>query len=718
MDSVSDRHKENYEEGALSSPDKLQLSEKLSPVGSSFSFDEDREAPIYRGKAANLLDSLTKYIEEATKTFKELSQPFASLFQAKASFLKLVEREIDRELQEKKFELERFQENISYVLNELRNHKKTVLEAISTNEGLTESFVQVVRERAEKTISMFVEEKNRNFSITLDLEIVSKSGLKELKDRNRNLNKELDRQKLRNQEFTPDTARHRPRDTNEDQENLEEIDNIICQRIKEMINLLQSYSSSSRPHSFAFASTSPEFDPYYPLKCFDTFRLLEQKLISILKSQAEKLKRSESESERLYTSIKRISPGHSFKLSEDFKEDQRISKEIENANTSNSALSRINQEQAFDIQEFKKKLQALTQENFVLKQKLAASKSHETELSIALRNQELSFEEKLSDIKAEAQNDMIKMQEAFEKMCEENTLRTKILELEDQLEKSKKFTEFNANTNFEREIDNVRKIYNDKYEELFRITSVQINELEQKLIESNFSKQAITEEIRANVRKEEAKLKEQEFHRLSQLHKRELRLVQCEFEDFLEKSKSEIKKLGKLVEKAIQSSDAKLLNSLQDDIQEFQNNIQTKEKKIRDESFSIIQDERICKRCGLNDEKSRHCNFHPYLAGPDAQEFLYNSDWHKCRENNHSSEDPPCVKTSKHCYNTESSNNLIRVFESFNGENLTFAKNPAKTRSDTPSRALHEALFSTSKKDSREATATDLLDSYISKYNY
>ena len=733
IDSNSDRLKGSILNDGLSSstPDKFLLSEKLSPVHSSMSFPDDEHPnfPLYRGKASKILDILTTYINDSTQTFKDLSQSMSILLQARNNFFKLAEREADREIHEKKYDIERHKENLMYMINELKNHEKTIKEALNTADGPTDIVLNIVKERAEKTIDMYEEEKSRNKVNlkTLDLEIVSKKVLKEIKEKNTSLSKEVERFKLRNHEMTPDTARIRPLRSPEGLDPIEEVDNILCQRISELSNFLQEFVSlKAEKGNFKHLEHSPYnsgFDPYFSLKCFDQFRVLEQKIISTLKFQADKVKNFDSDSDKNNTSIKRISPSISLR-SADQKKDEEVAKmlkDMEKITLSNQALNRLNHEQAQEIQEIKSKLSQSVQETYLLKQKISASKAYENELNMALRNQELSFEEKMSEIKSETQNDVQKMQEMLHSMCEGKGLKARIDELEAELQKAKRIIENNSNPSFERELDNVRKIYNDKYEELFKISSSQITELEQKLLESNHTIQFISDEVRNSVRKEEQKQKEQEFQRLNQIHNRELRLIQAEFEDFLIKTKNEVIKLGKLVEKAINTSDVNLLNSLKDDIQIFTDKIHTKAKIVKEESFSLsLEDERLCKRCGLNDNKSRFCSFHPFLVNADAQEFLYSPEWHKCRESRHNHDTPPCVKTANHCYTTENNTNFIKIFDSFHAQNLTFANNKSfdKEKLDSPSRTLHDALFSTSKKENPDKeSATELLDSYLLKYS-
>jgi len=326
----------------------------------------------------------------------------------------------------------------------------------------------------------------------------------------------------------------------------------------------------------------------------------------------------------------------------------------------------------------------------------------------------LSFEEKISDIRDHTQNEMLRMQEALGQIYEKNSLHSKISDLEAQLKEAQESSSTSYPKNFERELENVRRIYNDKYEELFKITSEQISELEQKLRESSIARSTYIEEIRTGIRREESKLRDQEVGKLTQLHGREMRLVQSEFEDFLNKSKVEIAKLGKLVEKAIQSSDYKLLGSIQEDIHCFHQRVQSQALRIKDESFSMgLEEERQCRRCGMREGNSKSCCFHPYLVGSDAQEMLYSEEWHKCRENKHKEHEAPCVRLNKHYYPAEGSN-FVKIFEKFSMDTMSFAGN--KSRPGSPSRTLQEALFSTDKKTIQEASATDLLDSYIAKY--
>ena len=362
--------------------------------------------------------------------------------------------------------------------------------------------------------------------------------------------------------------------------------------------------------------------------------------------------------------------------------------------------------------ELKNLVQTFSQENLALKQKLASVKSQENELSLLMRNKELSFEEKISDIKEQTQVEMIKMQEALSQMYHDGDFQSKISQLESELKEAQDSARRYGN--FDRELENVRKIYSDKYDELFRITSAQISELELKVKENSFSRQNLTDEVKSMIRREEMKLREIEIARVNQIHTREVRILQSEFEDFLAKSRVEIIKLGKLVEKAISNSDYKLLNSIQQDISSFHRRVESQATRVKDESFSVVyDDDKYCKRCGLNDRKSRYCQFHPYLIGSDAQDFLYSKDWHKCREDRHKSGTEGCVRVSRHLFPNEIQ---AKGLDGSNKEVISLGQSRVNDHIDTPSRTLHEALFSTDKKLSQEVSASDLLDSYIAKY--
>lgn len=722
FDFNTDRIPKDYlnEEDYTSTPDKLLLSGKLSPVMTLGSFTDDEHLfQLTRGNVQRLLDALDSITKSADQSFKEASQDMQNLTQAKNNFLKTAEREADREINEKKYEVDRRKEKLNYILKELKNHEKTLSEALKNLDEPTGNFLSIMEERIEKTLGLLKDEQSREPISNFELEIVSKKIFKDLKAKNQGLAIELERLRLGSREMTPDTARIRPRRSIEMDNNVEEIDHMICCRLNDILGFLSQFVGLNPEKEIQQVSKYSSYTlPYNHMKCLDLLKNLELKIVSILRFQAEKMRNIDSDSIKI-KSNKQFYSNYSGKFSDSSIENNKnlelieVNKELQSLNLSNQALNRLNHEQAQEIQEIRNKLTQSNQQILILKQKISASKAHENELSIALRNQEASFEEKVSEIRNENQ-------ENFQKICEVNNLKSKIEELEKELQKAKKIIESTSKSSFERELDNVRKIYNDKYEELFKITSLQVTELEQKLLESNHSKQIIADEIANNIRKEEKKTKEQEFQRINQLHSRELRLLQCEFEDFLMKTKTEVSKLGKLVEKAINSSDVKLLKSVKHDIEIFSSKIHTKAQKVKDESFSLsVDDERACKRCGLNDNKSRWCVFHPYLVNTDAQEYLYGNEWHRCREANHSIDSPPCFKIPKHTYANDTNPNFIKIFDSFHDQNLTFANTGGfdKEKLDTPSRTLHEALFSTSKKENLDTPATDMLDNYLSKYS-
>ena len=604
LDSNSDRIQNFAVEDYSSTPDK-RLSEKQSIGYSSLSFTDDENVSPYRGKVASLSDNINSYIKQASEAYKEISSFFKILIQARNNFLKSAEREVDREISKKKYEIERQKENLLFITKELQNHEKTLVDALNTVEGPTMKFLTILKERAEKTFNLFKAENIESSMITIDLDIVSKKVVNDIKEKNQFLIKENRRLKLKSHEMTPDTARIRPRHLEDFGDIGEDIDLMVCERLQEILNVLQDFSQSNYGKERVFQDKkmgSSGFDPLNALKCVELLKKLEQNLVKTL-TQAKNPEVDKAQ-------IRKVTSNSSFRLNlpKDLKQEDLFSlqKELESLNLSNQALNRLNHEQAQEISEIRSKLAQSNQENYLLKQKYSLSKTHENELNIALRNQELSFEEKISEIKSETQPDMQKMQDLMEKLFEYNNLKAKLDETEDQLRKAQMIIENSSNSGFERELENVRKIYNDKYEELFKLTSLQIFDLEQKLMKSTSSESIIYEEIKANVRKEEQKLREKEFVRLNNIHNRELKIIQTEFEEFLMKTKTEVGKLGKLVEKAIKSSDLQVLGSLKDEISVFQDKLYSKAKNIKEESFSLsFDDERVCKRCGLNDNKSR-----------------------------------------------------------------------------------------------------------------
>jgi hypothetical protein len=628
----------------------FQFSKKES---NEFSFEEDRPSSVLRrNHPASLLNNIESLLKEALDMKEELTHPSQLLKQVKNAFLKVAEREADREIHEKVFEIDRVRENLEFLVNEL-NSNKNALNDPALKEGLKEQLFTHVREKVQKAGDLIEDQKNKCLCLELDLEIVPKSVLKDTKDKIRSLQIELERLKMQNTEFTPDTARlhQKPGDS----EMIEEVDDLICSRIKDLQSLIQTFSTSS-PSSLSLVSKSPEFDPNYPLRCFDSFRALEGKILTLLRS---------------------FSPSNQSDHYED-----------------HSGLKSL--------------IQALSQENLSLKQKLASSKANENDLSLIMRNKELSFEEKISDIREQTQFEMTKMQEYLEQLQEEGNFKSKITQLEEELKEAQDSAR--KTDHFERELKNVRKIYNDKYEELFRITSAQISELELKLKEKSFEKQRFVEDLKNSVRREENKVKELEISRINQIHSREIRLVQAEYQDFLSKSRVEILKLGKLVEKAIKTSDYKLMTCIQEDIHNFHSRVESQANRVKDESFSLAYDEKICKRCGMTDKTSRFCTFHPFLVGSDAQDFLYSKEWHKCREDRHQEGTKGCLQLSKHIFH-QSSQTFLKMLEN---DPITFRSQNEKI--DSQSRTLQEALFSTEKKKTSEVSASDLLDSYLAKY--
>ncbi|CAG9323828.1 unnamed protein product [Blepharisma stoltei] len=770
-----------------------------SPLRSSLSFmDEDPQSVSdSRSQVTKLQEKLSKCIQNANDSHKKASNLIMLLDHEKIEFLKLAEKVANQEYKEKSFSVEKHREKVSLVLNDLKSQEKNLLKEMNSLHGPSEAYISLAWEKLEKINEILNGESVRIPKVSFEIEIISRKAIEDLKERCYLLSKECDRLKdgMRTVEYTPDTARHGPKRSIRDMEtelselkeshdvlmsekkkveedneklsklsyNDQELDHYVTHKIFDLIKMLQDFSNpriesdSWLAYKSTFKEEKPIPDSISHLKCIDDLERLEQSIVSTLKFQQDKIKFKDQVSEKLLASLKKSSIEEARSLNmkqqtlqEEIRQEERflIQREIDKLSSVNNNISKENQRLKEENDNLK---QALDEENYryeELNEKYINLKlNQEQEIENALRSQEYTFEQKLKNLKTETQDILIE---------DDNKWKLKSERLEEELREVKKQLEESAqgrNPQYERELQYVRTIYNDKYEELFRITTAQINELEQKLKENEHNKQAVIDLVCSKIRKEEQEIREKEFQRINQLHARELKLLNNEFEEFVMKAQAETKRLAIIVDQALLNTESTVLKGVQSEIRALESQLSQKHKKSKEDSLSLSysafedsaqfgESQKSCKRCGMNDKTSRECKFHPFLVTAGSGDFLYGKEWHKCRENGHDQNTPPCMTCKTHYYgmDKEGKNSFIKICEEFNPETMTFMdgfkKIPAQESSaemssykepqiSMPLQKLDAALFYSERKQepydkprlsSEKVSATKELEGYLSKY--
>lgn len=761
-----------------------------SPLRSSLSFmdEEPYSNQTSQNQVAKLQDKLNKSIQSANEAFKRASNLILILDQEKLEFLKLADKVANAEYKDKSFSVERHREKISLVLNDLKSQEKYLRKEV--NHGPSDAFISLAREKFDKISEILENETVRVPKVSFEIEITSRKMIEDLKERCYLLSKESEKSRgnLKHAEMTPDTARHGPKRSIQDLEeelselreakefllsekkkveedkdkilkssfNEQELDRFITHKVFDLIKMLQDFSSPrieseswlAYKSTFKQEKTIPNSVTH--LRCIEDLERLEQSIISALKIQQEKIKFKDQVSEKLLSSMKKNSLDEARSLTqknqslqEEIRQEERflIQREIDKLQSSNNNLKKINEQLNNEIESLKSMLDEESYKYEDLNEKYINLKlRHEEEIEEALRSQEYTFEQQFKTM----------VSDKYDK--DENKWKLKSEKLEDELNDIKKqFDEGmqGRNPQYERELQYVRTIYNDKYEELFRITTVQINELEQKLKENEHNKQAVIDLVCSKIRKEEQEIRDKEFKRINELHQRELKLINSEFEDFVLKAQAETKRLAIIVEQSVQNSENSVLRGVQPEIRNLDSQLSHKFRKAKEDSLSLslssfeesapLEDSsKTCKRCGQNDKIIKECRFHPYLVTVGSGDFLYGNEWHACRESNHNNSSPPCMSYKTHYYGLkqDSKNTFIKVCDDFSPETMTFMegfKKPPTYPSEEPKnykespiamplQKLDAALFYTEKKESdlsrkiERTSATEQLENYLSKY--
>ena len=719
--------------------------ETTSRLGSysKFSYIDEEPSirPAFQVQARKLSECVMMHLQKANNALNRASEFKVCLSEDRKEFLQLAQKVADEEFNDKNFLVERHKEKLYTVVNDLRGQERQISSEMDSSYGVSEAFVVSAKEKLKNTLEVLHEEQENLPAVSFEIEVISKKNLQDLKHQLYSAKKELEN--IRHN-MTPDTARIGPKRTikelestisklesqnhllSSEKQKFEEenqklnaftrrevqLDKVLSKKIQDLMNALHDYNNRRVDSDSWYCFKSSVFREDYNLdninasRSFENLNLLKHLIMNTLKLQEDKLKFRDTLSDKLLSSVKRNTSDE--RLKEEIRKEERnlVAEELvslkEEAETKNS-----------ELKETQEQLHKLAKENKEAKKRL----------------------EKYSKVKTELENQVQRLQSKLNNSQEVETLKKQLQEKENKL---KMLSEAPADFNpkFERELENVRKIYNDKYEELFKITTAQITELEQKLQNSEKSKYSLKESLASEIRKEEQASRQQEFKRLKQLHQREVSLLQKEFEEFVIKAHSEIRRLARLVEQGLASSEQGVLRGVMSDLQSLATRMRTKAQKVKEEKQEKqeentleeeqvqcnlakvpLLDERVCKRCSKNDQSSKECFFHPYLVTSGCAEFLYGDEWHHCREAEHTSKDPPCYSHMSHYYGKEAS--FIKVHEdlpamTFAPKEMTYEdiheESPLKRDDD-----LGEALFFSQKK--KEYSATAELEDYLSKFS-
>lgn len=485
------------------------------------------------------------------------------------------------------------------------------------------------------------------------------------------------------------------------------LDKQLSIKIEDIIQLLLDYSNT-KVQSDTWRSLKKSFKPSQALigsRASEGLDKLEDLILSTLKQVDMKLKFKNEISEKALNSLRQSSLSEIQNLQKQsesqielirsqVREEEilKLQKELEKLRFENLYCNETITRQKSEILDQKKHIDSLKNEISDLKtHNFSFREDQEQAVQLALADQEIEFEKRLQGLQRETREQLVKAHEKIRAEVEsrydnENalqkmkiaTLEEEKKTLENQLESLRKrredFEEARENFTLDmtnelnRKLEQVRRVHTEKYEELFRITTAQIKELEQKLALAENQKTILAENAKQQLKREMEAERLKEIHRIQNLHRKELNAVTNEFEDFVAKSQLEIARIARMVEEIQNSGYSGILKGVQEDLSSLARRLnQQKRSKLRPEfeieelntsdadiQCNILQgsslDQRVCKRCGKNDNQEKYCKFHPYLVKWGAADFLYGPEWHRCREEGHSKENEPCFSYAKHYY--------------------------------------------------------------------
>jgi hypothetical protein len=498
------------------------------------------------------------------------------------------------------------------------------------------------------------------------------------------------------------------------------LDDYVACKVAEILQVMTDFQSSVKSESWRalksslFGGESQAFklsdiredERFVGLRTPEALTRLKEAVNSALTQAEAKLKFKEALTDKAMHSLKKSSISEMRAYSE--KTEERLmelkgqirKEEAAKLHSELAALANSNETYRDTIErlkstvnDLKDKLNAETDE---VAQLLAENESlvslKEAEVREALSCQEAEFEARLKQLKEDVQIDMAEANERLRQEYEEtfghqkHLFQLQIDELTDQIKDYRSMqTEFEAlKEDFEGQkekvaleleqawamkVDHVKRIYTDKYDELFRITSAQIADLERQLKSSATQRGVQSEVATAKVAREMELLHHNLMERQKTLHDKEVDLLKAEFDEFVTKAQLEIARLARLVEQTIGNyGQNAVLRGVYGDLELLSRHLSQKLMDSRREVRSLGEggrhdaevqcelvhgggfDYRVCRRCGKNDTEAESCKFHPFLTKVGAADFIYGPEWHRCREDGHQAGSSGCFVYPKHYY--------------------------------------------------------------------
>lgn len=586
---------------------------RISLLANSESYDDiENRRPRLTNTLKKLHSLASDYIEQLLELLAKTSGNNEHFSIEKEEFLFQIKNAVDQEHKEKSLLTSRYKERLEFLVNDLKEQQEGML-----TDSPSEAFVSLSKDKLEKTIEILKEELENAPVNYIDLEIVSSGHLQSLKDRIYGLEqispRNIDELECQLSELKEQNEILFSRTTtleNTENSSVQQLDEILTKELDGIITSLNHYNTENSSPLFPSPQAHSE---YSSVENLGRLKMAISTAISLLEEKA-KFKGQ-------------LFPSHSSTRTTDF-----YQVETEKLKLQNKVLAEYNSELEKRAETLSKNLETLENELPSLQ------REHEKKLHI--------LTEQLKQYETHDRESRIKRTQ------EENLWKLQTEHLKQELEELK-----GPAIASPRELEHIKQIYNDKYEELFRVTTVQINELEQKLIETSNKKNTETEHEISNVRKQENSLREKEFNRLCSLHSKELAILHSQHEDFTVSVKLEISRLGNIILKAISTQDRTSLNGLLTDLQlllKRTEHLRARTQEDPTEETRVVSV--ACRRC--NNGSSAMCTFHPFLAKSGIQDYLYSSEWHKCRSEQHCQSSTGCLSLPTHYQHSDSAPTL------------------------------------------------------------
>ena len=490
------------------------------------------------------------------------------------------------------------------------------------------------------------------------------------------------------------------------------IDSIIASRIEEVTFKLndrakgytEAWKTLKDSLNRTSATTKEEVDISH-LQSIATLARLKDSVDALVTQLEAKRKVKDELSERVLVTYKQSalselrslhlkSEEQSQALREQVRSEERhaVKADLTQLREANQKLSDILASQTHQLSEVREKFDSLSGELSEMRaERSRLVREKEEEVKGVRAEQEKELERRLRLLKLETEDELRRAREQLEGDLQgqygseitDLTNRNSALEREiaqlkqdlnssnmerERLEDVKEALTLNLESDCARKLEQMRRVYTDKYDELYRITTSQINELEMKLQQSEHSKVLLADSIKSKVIQSEESTRARQFEKLNALHRREVDVISREIDEFVRRAKGEIGRMAVSIEDALKhSSEHAVLRGVRADLCSLAGRLEFRIRKPQ-ESMGLISetkeedsvqcalipgdsmDMRICKRCGSNDKVSPTCQFHPYLVKAGAADYLYGAEWHHCREDKHRPDDPPCLTTTGHYY--------------------------------------------------------------------